>query len=80
MYTFEQLLDIAGWRFVEDDGTEWRWGDKVKFEYPIGGEYVTVYGVIQGFDFEEEVALVKVATPFTGDVMEVRFMHLERLE
>jgi len=80
MYTLEDLLDIAGWRFVEDDGTVWMIGDCVTWEEPIGRDYVTVVGIIQGFNFEEEAALVQVITPFTGDVMEVRLIHLQRLE
>jgi len=79
VYTLEDFLDLAGWRFVEEDGTEWRWGDRVAWEYPIGSEYVKVIGIIQGFDFEEEAALVRVLTPFTGDTMEVRLIFLTKL-
>lgn len=79
VYTLEYFLDAAGWRLVEDDGTEWRWGDKVSWEEPIGAEYVTVIGVIQGFNFDEEAAIIKVATPFTGDTMEIPVRFLEKL-
>lgn len=80
MYSFKYLLDIAGWRYVEDDGTEWMVGDRVTWEEPIdGGEYVTVIGTIYGFIPEEEAALVYIEEPFTGDKVEVRLIHLERI-
>lgn len=79
MYSFKDLLDIAGWRYVEDDGTEWRVGDRVTWEEPIGREYVTVIGTIYGFVPEEETALVYVEEPFVGDKVEVRLIHLERI-
>ena len=79
MYTLEYFLDLAGWRLVEDDGTEWRWGDKVSWWEPIGEEYVAAIGVIQGFNFDEETAIIKVATPFTGDVMEIPVRFLTKL-
>src|SRR5690606_1873374 len=56
VYTLEYFLDLAGWRLIEDDGTEWRWGDKVSWWEPIGAEYVAAIGVIQGFNFDEEAA------------------------
>lgn len=69
-----------GWRYIEEDGTVWTVGERVKWEEPIGGgEYVTVIGTIYGFDPEEEVAIVHVETPFFGDTMEVRLIHLEKV-
>src|SRR5690606_21361587 len=59
VYTLEYFLDLAGWRLIEDDGTEWRWGDKVSWWEPIGAEYVAAIGVIQGFNFDEEAAIVR---------------------
>lgn len=79
MYKFTDLLDLAGWRYVDEEGTEWRVGDRVTWEEPIGGGYVTVIGTIYGFDHTEETALIHVETPFTGDRVEVRLVHLERI-
>ena len=71
--------DLAGWMLVEDDGTEWRLGDKVSWWEPIGEEYVTVIGVIEGFNYEEEAAIVRAITPFAGYVTEIRVIFLTKL-
>lgn len=82
MDKFTELLDIVhpGWRYVNEEGTEWRIGDRVTWEEPIGGGgHVTATGTIYGFDPTAETALVYVEEPFTGDRVEVRLAHLERI-
>lgn len=76
-----ELLDIMypGWRYIDEEGTEWKIGDRVTWEAPIGGDYVTAIGTIYGFDHTTETALVYVKEPFTGDRVEVRLMHLEHI-
>lgn len=77
-----ELLDIMypGWRYIDEEGTEWKIGDRVTWEEPIGGgEYVRAVGTIYGLDHETETALVHVKEPFMGDRVEVRLMHLEHI-
>jgi len=79
VYNLEYFLDLAGWRLIEDDGTVWMVGDRVSWWEPIGAEYVAAIGVIQGFNFDEEAAIIKVATPFAGDTMEIPVRFLAKL-
>lgn len=80
MYKFTELLDLAGWRYVDEEGTEWRVGDRVTWVEPIGGGgYVTATGTIYGFDPTAETALICIDAPFVGDRVEVRLVHLERI-
>lgn len=77
-----KILDhmYPGWRYTEEDGTEWKIGDRVTWEEPIGsGEYVKVTGTIYGLDHTTETALIVIKEPFTGDKTEVNLSHLERI-
>lgn len=74
-----ELLDTMypGWRYIDDEGTEWKLGDRVTWEEPIGGEYVRAVGTIYGLDHDTETALIQVQEPFFGDRVEKSLMHLE---
>jgi len=75
-----KILDIMypGWRYIDEEGTEWKIGDRVTWEAHIGGgDYVTAIGIIYGFDHDTGTALVQVTEPFMGDRVEVSLTHLE---
>ena len=76
-----ELLDAMypGWRYIDEEGTEWKIGDRVTWEAPIGGDYVTAIGTIYGLDHATETALVYVKEPFAGDRVKVRLIHLEHI-
>ena len=76
-----ELLDIMypGWRYIDEEGTEWKIGDRVTWEASVDDGYVTAIGTIYGLDHTTETALVYVNEPFMGEKVEVRLIHLEHI-
>ena len=83
MDKIKEFLDTVypGWRYIDDEGTEWKIGDRVTWEEPIGGgEDVRAVGTIYGLYHDTETALIQVHEPFFGDRVEKSLMHLEHIQ